>query len=762
MSLKSYRYKGLFGSHKLLIKIYIIFILLIIIPTLVLGIFYYNKMIDYTEKDLIEMNEKTLALTQNNIDDFLIRTESELWNIALNPQIMDVINYDMSFEEKILKIASIGKLIDTKIHTFDILHSINIYFDSDQKILTNETYVDIELFPDKEYIQHVFNNNTKEQHTIRLIKDESKEVKVLSLPKRIPLNSSNPKGLIVLNIDVNRLEQILDSQIHTNQIQLMMVNKNNGFSISSTNGKEELINQRITISNLVNSTGIIYRNKYMFLTYPSEYKDYIYVAAIPMSYIDGKTRPIKNTVLLMCFILLLVGGFISVVISKYLYNPIDELVTTIQKDIKRLDGGSNIHGKDELAYLKNAMIQYKSNNGYFKQVLRRNKEVIKNNVFNALFNKEYLYLDDLKANLEFLDIQFTLDNFIILAVNMDDSKVKFIDRFAVTNIAEEIILNEGINGLCVNVDQRKIAIILNLNGTLIENEKSIRQLAVKIKDMVYEYIGFTITIGVGEVVDDLCDITVSLKLALKALNYASKNTVINYYDINDEEDKIYDYSLLKVEKVINNIKVGNIETVNELFRSLIDDIRAHNALSIQNVKYMTIQLVTFIIKDLMDKGFDIKLALGEEFKLFHEIEKKETIKDIEVWVIEVFSKISNYIMAINNTQKDTIIVETFRYIEEHYSELIAVSEIAEALDITPQYLSRKFKDVKGQTLISYINDYRLKKAKELLNSTDLTVTEISAKTGFSNPKYFTKKYKKKYSITPAADRSIKRNTTKIV
>ncbi len=49
-----------------------------------------------------------------------------------------------------------------------------------------------------------------------------------------------------------------------------------------------------------------------------------------------------------------------------------------------------------------------------------------------------------------------------------------------------------------------------------------------------------------------------------------------------------------------------------------------------------------------------------------------------------------------------------------------------------------------------ITDIRLEKGKELLAKSQLTISEIAFKTGFNNPKYFTKNFKKKYDILPSA------------
>ena len=61
---------------------------------------------------------------------------------------------------------------------------------------------------------------------------------------------------------------------------------------------------------------------------------------------------------------------------------------------------------------------------------------------------------------------------------------------------------------------------------------------------------------------------------------------------------------------------------------------------------------------------------------------------------------------------------------------------------------RKIKVLTGQTASEFIRKIKLEKAKELLENTDLTISEISYKVGFSSPSYFTKCFKEEYGLIP--------------
>ncbi len=81
--------------------------------------------------------------------------------------------------------------------------------------------------------------------------------------------------------------------------------------------------------------------------------------------------------------------------------------------------------------------------------------------------------------------------------------------------------------------------------------------------------------------------------------------------------------------------------------------------------------------------------------------------------------------------------------------LPTVQSIAEALSVSPNYLSGLLKVLTGQSTQQHIHDKLIEKAKEKLSTTDLTVTEIAYALGFEHPQSFSKLFKAKTSLSPS-------------
>lgn len=93
-----------------------------------------------------------------------------------------------------------------------------------------------------------------------------------------------------------------------------------------------------------------------------------------------------------------------------------------------------------------------------------------------------------------------------------------------------------------------------------------------------------------------------------------------------------------------------------------------------------------------------------------------------------------------------------RYIHDHYAQPISMAEVAGQLYRSPEHFSRQFKEEVGENFSSYLTRYRLDRAQELLQSTDLPVSRVAVLTGYATPGYFSRLYRKYKGISPEEER----------
>jgi AraC-like DNA-binding protein len=90
----------------------------------------------------------------------------------------------------------------------------------------------------------------------------------------------------------------------------------------------------------------------------------------------------------------------------------------------------------------------------------------------------------------------------------------------------------------------------------------------------------------------------------------------------------------------------------------------------------------------------------------------------------------------------------FDYLEARYRDPISVETAAGVLGMSESHFMRLFKQVTGQSFISYLNHFRIAKAQALLATTDKPVAEVSQEVGFCDQSYFGLTFRKLAQMTP--------------
>lgn len=102
---------------------------------------------------------------------------------------------------------------------------------------------------------------------------------------------------------------------------------------------------------------------------------------------------------------------------------------------------------------------------------------------------------------------------------------------------------------------------------------------------------------------------------------------------------------------------------------------------------------------------------------------------------------------------DGIIHQVIEDIRSRYYEKLSLSDISEQYHVSEAYFSSMFKKCTGTTLMNYLMEYRIEKAKELMMTTDRKIVEIAQMVGYADIHYFNKVFKK---VTGEAPRDCKK------
>ena len=101
-----------------------------------------------------------------------------------------------------------------------------------------------------------------------------------------------------------------------------------------------------------------------------------------------------------------------------------------------------------------------------------------------------------------------------------------------------------------------------------------------------------------------------------------------------------------------------------------------------------------------------------------------------------------------NGKNGSRIEKVVKYIQEHFSEDITLNDIAENVYLSPVYVSRLIKEQTGKNFVTLMMEFRIERAVNLLQHTELYVYEIAEQVGYDNLKYFYKVFRKVTGKSP--------------
>ncbi|EOT27900.1 helix-turn-helix transcriptional regulator [Enterococcus saccharolyticus] len=193
---------------------------------------------------------------------------------------------------------------------------------------------------------------------------------------------------------------------------------------------------------------------------------------------------------------------------------------------------------------------------------------------------------------------------------------------------------------------------------------------------------------------------------------------------------------------------------------LINSSKLHSAKPISdNVEYICIDFSPFFIntsfyqnvisaiqQDPMFHFIPIQLTTQQESIVRETVFSKINYLTLYELLLSMLSQVQTEAGTFKKSQSD--IYHLLDFVHTHYQQPLSVDDIAQSIPINKNKCTTLFKQYTKLSPINYLIDFRLNKAKELLQTTNHSISEICYFVGFNNISYFITKFKQKYNCTP--------------
>lgn len=256
-----------------------------------------------------------------------------------------------------------------------------------------------------------------------------------------------------------------------------------------------------------------------------------------------------------------------------------------------------------------------------------------------------------------------------------------------------------------------------------------------------------IFIGIGRYHETIEEAKKSYQEALFALGVLTgekegrENQILHVDDILEQ----FDYPEIDYEEQLEEIYVHAAEqeesevilAFHEVFHRMVRD----NTMTFEGIKNSMIGLVT---------GFAArwKNAVGSYYDVLKDIIGTEDGEQLYSLCRDFLERTVRKISEGRQVKVNSIIDKASRYMEQNFAREISLEEVAREVNLSPYYFSRFYKEETGINFSDRLTEIRMEKAKELLKKEEYSIKDVCYMTGYMEPNYFSKIFKKITGVTP--------------
>mgnify|MGYP005834451939 CR=1 FL=1 len=764
------------GVGKYYLRLMALFAVLSIIITSTLSFVMNNVYSTTTLRDITDVSEEMLTRS-SHYSDLVVQlatsfiTEVYYSNdtvVYLNMQELDIPTVHKAYTE-----------LNKRKSSYPFIHSIYLYNSTIDNILGT-------LSSSKK------SSECEDQELVERIKGEFKANFIL-FPRKLKLSNSDASENVITMVFIESKD--LNSPIHSAQNAVainiyesyfreqvktayslkdtnMFIMDQTGRVLSHSNSGEFMMNYSSFsyVSRIIDSPSDkgsfidTINNRRQLVTYVTNSNlHWTIVNLIPYESLMESPRKVQKQTLLLCSLILMIGLILSGLFSKSLYKPIRSLLNLINKDsvwnlsskkMNELDYISQIY----MEIQKKARALYSQNQ---TNLVFLREEFLKNLLIHDMPGDEIIkQFKQYEVPLEPANLQVVVFEIDYYTMVKGDYKTIFSVGMA------DIIgtrLSAYTNNICLPLWEGEIAVIMNAPGNSYAYPATLEQILKDIQTQIRDTYGYTLSIGLGPAVEHVESLRSSYLDAQEALKYRFIYGSESILSRSGAEERIlsdFHYPEEVEKALLKAIKLNNPEEYEAVLDSLLFLCRCFRwQHSYGVITQMALNCIHHMDKICQGSKIQFYSDYNQAFQFFQAF---NNLDEIKTWFCDLFAQHRSALAMLDQAKTNKtgeMIQQLMDYIGRDYANPnISLEFLADMANLSPNYLSKIFKDIAGINVSDYIAQVRFEKAKALLRDTDTSVTDIAVQCGFVNINYFYYAFKRNVGLTPSSYRGASRNS----
>ncbi len=569
------------------------------------------------------------------------------------------------------------------------------------------------------------------------------EGKLVVAKKHVGFTDTNAVELYILD-----KKQLLSQDLSPGEA-ITILKTNQIVAIESTD-KEAVIGKLLTAemsqSLTSNDTGVWTDRDYEYIHKKSEVIDWYYVCVTPKSFFIRSLQQLLVRVGFLCVSLLLLGYWIILKMSKYLYTP-------VQNILGHLDQYGPFQEKDEFAYIQNTLTSIRETNRELLDTIQKNKLPQKNRFLKGLLHG-LLTGEEINEQIEINGLQLLKEAVRIVIIQIDEyDKLQNELQNNTLAMIDSIISNHINAHLQNNIEYIFLEMAKN-RFVFVTRDGDRQKLTTLINHIIADiesHISISLVAVIGEACTSTEDITENFQKTSNILDKRfaiDEKKVILAEHMNTDDHESYYYPINLEHDLVNNLIRGNVAEADILIQRIIQENFVKRTLGLEANSQFIFALSATINRVMEMTNKPVDYFFREGIFVYSELKMCENKKQLEEKIIYIFHTIADTFKKQSDNLEHSIIRSMEMYIVDHYHTDFSLVDLATHLGFSVAYTSTLFKHITGENFKDYLNMYRIKKAKEILETETIKIHELAARVGYTNANSFIRMFKRYEAVSP--------------
>lgn len=730
----------------------------------ILSVIIYGQTRDIVKYEIERASSAMLQQVRYIVDGELLQTESLAAQLAIHPDVRKLLSSPT--EENAYNIYMMKQELSKLLTTNDFIKGIYLYSKPLQSVLSSETYLKERMFYEIKHQTSAFayedwlalmNRPQSGEYVLLPVEHQGEIVSTPSYIRSLSLQTADePAGALIMPLNVEKIMTMLENidWVEQGQVFIMDTKDQILFQNAENTTTDPSSYQEWSSRGTGTFTATFQGVESMITIESSDTTGWKYVSVFPTDVFWERAAAIRTMNLfglLLCFV---IGGAVIYYFARKNYDPVKQLVSVFSRS--PLQGsGTDL---DEYTFIRRSVLETirerdDMNNKHVQQL-----RVLQGYYLGRLLKGQADRNVPLTELAKTHNLSWTGDRFAVLLFYIDTdeggTKDLALSQFIVSNIVADSV-GDRLTIHFTDMDGM-LAAVVNVDPDRAEQWKDDLEdhLAQAYEFITARYkLRFT-TVG-SELQTGLDGIHQGFLQALEAQEYRlvqGEGMLIWYGDIKPNEGSYF--FTVNDQMILNNLlKADEFEKAKAMIDNVIQQAFQRD-MSHEIAKCVLLDVATTLIKTIPDQ--EQAGIAWDEWRPLKRLLSCSTKLEFQQELHGIFDRVCGVLRSKQNVPPSAGIGDkVIEYVQANYSDKnLSVSMIGDHFRLSPQYVSRLFREQTGQVgLHDYISQVRVEAAKALLLEGG-GIEETASRVGFASSHAFIRVFKKYEGITPGKFKTI--------